>query len=1293
LRPFVDSAAYAANFTRAMKRSILILSVGCALALPVSGQNRSTQLVTQPIDEAKRVNLRGGVHPLTQARYDRGAVPDAFPAERVLLLLDRPAEKKSALAEFLQQVHRRGSANYHQWLTAQEFGELFGLGDSDIQAAVNWLSAEGFHVRRVTKGKQFIEFSGTAGQLRKAFQTEIHEYNVEGETHYANASELSIPAALAPLVRGISPLHDFRAKPYLHVAGRALYSRAHHRATPLWTMTNPSRTFYPVAPEDFATQYDLTPLYQAGLDGTGQTIGIINESNIDVSLVSAYQQLFGLPNNPPQVVIDGQDPGTLALTEVEAYLDVEVSGSVAPKATVNLYLSDGGNLQDPIALSAVRAVEDNQASVLSVSFGNCEPFLGDAGNQFWAALWEQAAAQGQTVLVASGDSGPACAGFFPFVSGIASTPWNIAVGGTDFYYSDYGTGGASAGTLWNQTNDSNLGSLKASLPEQVWNDPFGLNIISDAVTDGEGGGGPSSCITITTTATSSTCAGGYAKPSWQSGPGVPADGVRDLPDVSLFASNGANLSASPICAFAGECAPGASGQTEIALVGGTSASAPAMAGIMALVNQKYGRQGQANFMLYALAEQRSSAFHDITLGRNSCHCPAGTVDCAQTANGSNATTIYLAGPGYDLASGLGSVDANLLVNDWNSIAFKPTTTSLQLSSTSITHGTPITVTTSVAASSGAGTPTGDVAILTNSPLPSNQSQTVLNLSAGTVSSTINYFPGGYYDVTATYGGDGSFGSSTSAPVALLVTPENSTIALALNAGGMKIAAGGSVQYDYPFPLTLSVQPIGSSSTTGKPNGIATGTATFTIDSMSATAPLNASGEAIWTPPALSVGPHTASAAYSGDASFNRSWAAPVTFTVTKGIPFLNASFEYPGNSINVGGSLTITVVVGPNNGPFFGNYVPVGTAAPTGTVTACLQGPNIADACLNPIYTQTASLASPSGINSLSASATVTFTNLAAGSYTPTFSYSGDANWQKEGLIVLTTIIVAPITPLAASTTILSITPASISNGQFATFTTTVTGSGTSGIAPTGEVDFYDNGVFLTYILLPLGKTGSTFSGTFSLPASAFWSSGSNQITAIYDGDSNYAPSTSSVATISLTQRVGDFSLAPQLPQITFAPGGSGTVGLNLAALNNFSAAVTLSCTTSSTNLTCGINPPSINLSGTATARLIINSSTTAAAAAVPFPARSQLAWLGTGSGIVFACVLAGGLGNGKRRRFLLSLKLGLLATVLVAIACGGGGNQTVQPPPPPVGTAYSVLVSAAGDGIVHNAKITVIVR
>ena len=1284
----------------------MLLILGIVGANAAIAQNPPSKLVTQAVDVTQFTKLPGNVHPLAQKKYDRGAVADSFAADRVLLLLNRTPERELELQEFLEQTHQRGSGAYHKWLTPQEFGERFGPADSDIQAAANWLSEQGFRIARVGKGKQFIEFSGTAGQLRKAFHTEIHQYSVAGKVHYANATELSIPAALASLMRGISPLHDFRAKPFSHVAGQAIYSRANHRAVPFWTITNPFGTAnpyaFPLAPEDFATQYDLEPLYQAGIDGTGQTIGIINESNIDVSLVNAYRQLFGLTNNPTQVVIDGTDPGTIDGPDLEAYLDVEVSGSVAPKAIVNLYISDGGNLQDPISLAAIRAVEDNQASVLSVSFGSCEQFLGNAGNQFWAALWEQAAAQGQTVLVASGDTGPLCSFAIPTpaVSGLAATPWNVAVGGTDFYYSDYATGGESATTLWSGTNDSSEGSLKAPLPEQVWDDPFGFDVIADGLARHEifaGGGGASNCASTTTTAGTTTCAG-YAKPSWQSAPGVPADGVRDLPDVSLFASNGANLSAYPVCAFAGECMPDTVGQVEVVLTGGTSASTPAMAGIMALVNQKYGRQGQANFTLYPLSQQRPAAFHDVTVGSNSVPCQSGASDCAKNTAGHNATTLYSAGPGYDLASGLGSVDASVLVNAWNTISFTSTTTSLQLSSTSITHGTPITATTSVKAGSGTDTPTGSVAILTDAPVPSNQSQTVLTLNAGTAASSIDYLPGGYYNVTARYGGDGVFGASSSAPVAIRVTPENSSISLSLSTGQAKIAAGGDVLYNTPVPLTLSVQPIGASSVMGRPGGISTGSATFTIDASSATIPLNASGESIWTAPALSVGTHTASATYSGDASYNPSSSSPVSFTVSKGNPFMNAWIDNarppsgPGYNIDVGGSLTMTVVVGSDNGPMFGNYAPLGTATPTGTVTACLDA-TPSSVCVNPVYSQTAPLTSPTGVHSLSSTATFTFSNLAAGYYFPTFSYSGDANWQNFGLIYLTTINVAPITSLTPTTTTLSITPASFSNGQFANISVTVAGSGTTGTAPAGEVDFYDNGVFLTYILFPLGKSGSTASATFRLGASAFWNSGANQITAIYDGYGNYQSSSSNVVNVSVTQRAGDFSLVPQLPEITFARGSFGAVGLNLTSLNNFNAAVSLSCATSSSNISCRVSPSAPTLNGSAMATLTVSSGA-AAAAAVHNEPGNPLTGLQIGGALV-ACALAARFAGRNRQYFAVLLSFGLFAAVLSTAGCGGGGSQTIQPPPPPpaVGTTYSVIVSATANGIVHNAKITVVVR
>lgn len=1282
-----------------MKRLACLVILATSFCNPAFSQNPHEIVGAQgarAVDEAQFVRLSGTVHPLAQARYDRGPVPDAFPAERLLLLLQRSPEKEAALQQYLADAHRPGSNAFHQWLTPQEFGERFGPTDEDIQTAENWLSSHGFSVSKISRGRQYLEFSGTAGRLREEFRTEIHQYDVEGETHYANATEVSIPAALATLVRGISPLHDFRAKPYVRIAGEAAYSRSTRQATPLWTIANPFGTpnpnAYPVAPEDFATQYDLGPLYQAGITGTGQTIGIINESNIDLSLVAAYQQLFNLPNNPTQVVIDGADPGTLQGIDIEAYLDVEVSGAVAPKATVNLYISSGSTMQDPLMLAAIRAVEDNQASVLSVSFGSCEASLGSAGNQFWSSLWEQAAAQGQTVLVASGDSGPMCyivSGVS--VSGIASTPWNVAVGGTDFYYSDYASGGASATTLWNAANDMGLGSLKATLPEQPWNDGYGLDIIANGLARNEfgaGGGGPSSCITRGAMA---SCVAGYAKPAWQSGPGVPGDSSRDLPDVSLFASNGANLSGWPICGFAGECAAGTGTASlpNILIVGGTSASTPAMAGIMALVNQKYGRQGQANFTFYPLAQQKPSAFHDITVGSNIVPCLVAFPECVKNASGKYVTPGNTATPNYDLASGLGSVDASVLVNNWNSIVFKPTTTTLHLSATSVSHGTPVTVTTSVNSSTaGSSAPTGDVAILTTSPLPSSQSQTFLTLAAGTGTATIDSFPGGFYDVSAAYHGDGVYGGSTSSPVALTVTPENSTITLSLlNGQAVLPSTGASVAYNAPF--SLSVQPVGISAPVGKTNGIATGTVTFTIDKITSIVPLDASGIALWNPPALAIGPHTASASYSGDASFNASTAAPATFAVAKGQPFINdnifgvESLFGPVINVTTGGSLSITIVVAPNN-PV------VGVAAPTGTVTACLS--EFEQLCQSPVYSQTATLASPNGNNAQEATATVTFTNLAAGYYFPSFSYSGDGNWNSGGLIDLITIQVGPAPSQAATTTALTITPTTVEGSDYVKVTTTVSGMSNSGTAPTGIVSYFDNGVFLTFILFPQGKTGSSATVSFNLKGSSFWNNGSNQMAAIYQGDANYAPSTSATVNVTATQMVGDFTITPQSPQLSVKPANSGTVGLTLTSLKNFNGPVSLTCATPSANVTCSVNPPTPMLNGTVTASLTV----TVAAQAASLAGRpaDSLPWQRSGSALLLATVLLGSLAS-RKRSFTFLLNLGLFTTLLVAGCSSGGGGISPPPPPPPPPSnyvPYSVVVSGTANGIVHNAKITVLV-
>jgi hypothetical protein len=1247
------------------------------------------------------------VHPLAQPRYDHGIVNESTPAERLLLVLNRPPEREAAFQQLLKDQHTPGSPSYHQWLTPQEIGSRFGPGDADMDAVTGWLSASGFTVSRVSRARRFVEFSGTVGQVNSAFHTQIHEYLINGELHHANATAVRIPEALAGIIAGLSPLHDFRPTPQFQTAGKGHYDASAHQFVPEFNLpSSSSPLLYGVAPADFSTEYDLNPLYAANVTGTGVTIGIIDESNIDLSLASAYRSVFGLSANPVQVVLDGGDPG-MNSSYVETYLDVELAGAVALAATLNLYLSAGSPYQDPLELAALRAVEDNQADVLAVSWGSGEQQLGTDGNQFWNAIWEQAAAQGQTVLVAAGDYGQipdeeylvegSLAG--PAVNGLASTPWNVAVGGTDFYYADYASGAPSASTFWNATSDPvTKGSLKAPITEQVWNDAFGLDAIGDGSERGEiygGGGGASNCSVVDTI--TGGCISGYAKPSWQTGPGVPTDGARDLPDVSLFASNGANYSGYVDCDSEGDCVPDASGNFNFDVLGGTSASVQAMAGIMALVVQKYGRQGQADTVLYPLSQQKPTSFHDITLGGNWNVCVDGDADCTLNSAGAGVdqgkSTVYSATSGFDLASGWGSVDGANLVNNWNAITFQSTTTSLQVSPATVTHGLSVTFSASVTPASGSGTPTGAVSILTNSTLPSSESQAAISLDAGTGSATVNDLPGGTYQLTARYGGDSVFAASTSSPQMLTVSPEPSTLLLKILGDNNTPISGLS----YGLPVYLSAQPVGANLLAGQSDGAATGSVAFTVDGATTPVALNAGGIASWTAPVLSVGSHTAGASYAGDASFQASSAAAVSFTVAKGYPAASLNVLAPLSStsgswvVNAGGSITLAAELGPGVGVLSGGVAPPGVLGPTGTVTVCLNTSNLVfPSCTNPAYAQTVSLVSANGIYGLYSAATATFTNLAPGEYFPQLAYNGDANWDSSGDNYLNFVMVQTAAPQTASTATLNVSPSSISGTQEAQLTATVTGSGS--VAPTGWVYYYDNGVLIAedYLVPPAAGANSTTS--FSAGPTGFWNNGSNQIFAIYNGDTNYAPSTSNAVNLTVSQTVGDFMVVPAVPQITVPAGSSGTVALNLVSVDNFSGTLSLTCAPSTSQLSCSVSPSAPSLSATASATLTIDASVPATTGKLaPTPGRGG--WVSAGTALAFGIVLVLPL---RRRRLTGIALLPVLLAVFFLVSCGGSGSGNTNGPnpksqavPTPAG-AYSVLVTGSANGIVHNAVIYV---
>lgn len=373
-------------------------------------------LITEAIDESSLTTLKGNTHPLARPEFDLGTAPASLPMQRMLLVLKRSPEQESALRKLLDDQQDKNSPNYHKWMSPEQFGKQFGPTDSDLQVITTWLQSHGFEVG-ATKGRTVLEFSGSASQVRETFHTTIHKYLVNGEQHWANANDPQIPTALTQAIAGVESLNDFRPKPMNAPAGA--FSR--DPKTGKITAVHPEFTFpsgcvennevqsgclYGLGPYDFATIYDVLPLWNSGINGTGETIAIVGESNINVQDVANFRSLFGLPANNPTIILNGPDPGVQG-DESEADIDVQWSGAVAPNATIDFVVSQSTETTAGVDLSAVYIVENNLAPVMSESYGYCELGLGTSGNQFYSALWQQAAAEGITVFVSAGDNGAA----------------------------------------------------------------------------------------------------------------------------------------------------------------------------------------------------------------------------------------------------------------------------------------------------------------------------------------------------------------------------------------------------------------------------------------------------------------------------------------------------------------------------------------------------------------------------------------------------------------------------------------------------------------------------------------------------------------------------------------------------------------------------------------------------------------------------------------------------------------------------------------------------------------------
>ncbi len=447
---------------RTIKLPLTLLSAGLLSALVpgfASAQARSVvpARVISPVDNNSRFTLTGSTHPLAQSRFDAGLAPASLPADRLLLILKRSSQQEADLKQYLESVQDKKSPQFHKFLTPEQFGKLYGPADSDIAAVTGWLQNQGFLVSKVNKARTAVEFSGTAGQVQSAFRTSIHSYAIAGQKKYANASDPQIPTALAPVVAGVAGLNSFRPKPFAALGPTGRFDSSAHRFKAQLTGGKSPDYFLFVGPADAATIYNAPSatlnhnFASSGgsatlcngnptCDGSNVTIGVIGDSNINTVDNDNYRTMFNLPASPTTVIVDGQDPGINADSD-EALLDTQIAGGLAPGAKINLYISSDTNLQSGIFLAVVRALDDNAVDILNVSFGNCEAALTAGGNALLAQAWEQAAAQGISVTVSSGDSGAAgcddpstetSAVLGLAVNGFASTPYNVAVGGTDF---------------------------------------------------------------------------------------------------------------------------------------------------------------------------------------------------------------------------------------------------------------------------------------------------------------------------------------------------------------------------------------------------------------------------------------------------------------------------------------------------------------------------------------------------------------------------------------------------------------------------------------------------------------------------------------------------------------------------------------------------------------------------------------------------------------------------------------------------------------------------------------------
>jgi trimeric autotransporter adhesin len=1221
--------------------------------------------VQGPVNEAQLATLKGNTLPLAQVRFDQGAVPDTTPTGHMLMVLKRSAAQQKALDELIASQQDPKSPSYHKWLTPTQFGAQFGVADADVQSVTSYLAAQGFAVGRVFKNKMAIEFSGTTGQVRSAFRTEIHSYTVSGQSFHANATAPQIPAALAAVVNGVT-LNNY--KPVQQRSREMLLDRKTGRAHPLYD--DFVALALAISPGDLAVIYDIP----ATATGSGVTVGVVGDSNINVAIPANYRTLFGLPASTPTVVVDGADPGINTDANI-AYGEIELLAATAPLANVNLYTSANTDLDTGLDFAAIRAVEDNEVQVLVFGFQGCEANLGPDIDFLIGDAWQQAAAQGISVIAAAGSGGAAECDASPngaapatvathglAVNGYASTPYDTAVGASDFFYGP--TGAVSLNdpslllTYWSATNGGAAGftSAKTYIPEQPSNSSSQADNqvpANPAVVVATGGG----ISTVGQTADDNTQSP-YPQPSYQSkvAAGISTT-ARVVPDVSFFGSNDTNFSDYMLCIDAGDCVNGTPDAVQYTAAGDSSLAASAFAGIAALVVQAHGVQGNLNNGLYATAALAPAAFHDITAGSNMVACAVGSPNCV-----AGFTSGYSAGPGYDAASGLGSVDVAQLINSWHSGSGSgvPTVTLMLTEAgqpiSSFPHNAPVQVNVSVAGS--AGTPSGDVAI--TAPVNGRANVTVARVTLdasgqGNFPGIGGLMPGGTYSLVARYGGDSNYAAAVATTPVTVTSVTSKLVMTTSDASGnpLPVFNGQSVPYGTNVHFTFFAED----ATDSNDPYSATGFVTLTDNGKQLTIlPLNSEGAVSFSSTQLAAGLHSFSGAYSGDSTFSASrLTGPAPSVTITGVPTATTLASTDSNPSVANNTLTLVATVTPtggNTGAAPGGKVRFKSGKTVlGTVTL---GPGL-NTGINPSSTAVLTLRR----NTFAASSS----NSIVATYLP--DNTGDYLGSSSASLL---IAVGAGTGAVNTTVSISTTPAGATNfvdTSSLVFVATVGNAVGRQATPTGTVTFFSNGTAAAPV--PLDAAGIAaievplVNGKIPAPL------GQSNILAQYSGDAKHAPSSATYSINVYDQNsTPDFAMQSNvISQVITASSKSAKFTLQFTSMNDFAPLgipIALSYITPP-GITCTSAPAAPKFGKT----LYATVTTTCKAAAgvrvgqlaAPAPGNPRGLWMAEG-GTALAFIFLFGM-PGRRRKW--QALIGSLSLFVVAFGMTGCGASVASGP------------------------------